>query len=140
MEKAFVYIAGMDIDDQDRAGSFTRFVYKVIEERDGVPTKVYSGNIRINAALSANENLDAMKLQVAMEAATRGYKLTLGDVIPSGAFITKDEISSADKSNGITSDKFSTGVIEIKTDTPVKEKLVARMTASVKRGWDAMFG
>lgn len=125
MEKAFVYIAGVDAENGE-----VRLVYKVIYQRDRERPVIQGSDSVLDVSLSANENTEALKAKIAQDGAEHGFKLTVGDVIPFGALMLKDLPSGDEKSKGITSDRTATVVIEA---AERQATLTAQATDALKR-------
>lgn len=128
------------LDHVELVDGRAKLYYTATIERDNPAesdptTDVFGQDYGMNSLKSAKENEDGLKLQLASYAASIGVKLTTGDVLVHGALVVKDAASYADKTNGITSDKDATVLI----DAPVDVKPVGLM-ASLRDRFTSMWG
>lgn len=132
MEKAFCSVVKFDNGGENNS---IRMIYEVVLHRDGEVPFSYGCDMPFDLTESIDEHRSRLMEKVAADAAYRGYKLTLGDVIPSGLPMAKDAASATDKSQGITSDKDATTVVE----TPIEMRPVGLM-ASLRDRFTSMWG
>jgi hypothetical protein len=119
MAKALVSVKDVHID-----GDVLRLIYNVTVL--GPPHSQYGSDHIIDATISLDKNLIALKERIANYGAEKGYRMSTGDVIIFGAPIVADLVSMKDETNGITSD-----VAAVAKEAVVKEAIVV---ASAEKG------